>query len=159
MKYADETAFGHSLSIARWKPISTEVFIFTLHKLACDNSDYHGNDGIWNTKSVKVDKLQTATVYYVPKRHPSEEAEGKRPSMGTPKLLTLTNPGGKVICMEFVPEPWDSHKLPEENLEAFATGVNTGFTGVTAVVDGQVVSRMGTVRSRHGGLDGEHIPG
>lgn len=133
MKYADETAFGHSLSIARWKPISTEVFIHTLHALTVENCDDNGNDGIWNTKSVKVDRLQTATVYYVPKRHPSEEAEGKRPSVGTPKLLTLSNPGGKIICMEFVPEPWDLHKKPEVNREAFLKG--GGSNGINADLD------------------------
>lgn len=101
MKYASELSAEGTLSIANWRPIQPDRFLSALHGFACDYSDVHGNAGIRTTKSMKVDRRATATIYYIPK-HGDHEINIYSPVLLTLVTRNLTGDSEKMLCFEFI---------------------------------------------------------
>jgi hypothetical protein len=92
MKYASESG-GMSTSVHDWKPCPPDRFAKLIHQYTTECGDEHGHGALTMT-AMKLDRVSTATIFYMPKK-------GKRPdAVSSPVLMTVSMIDGKVITFE-----------------------------------------------------------
>jgi hypothetical protein len=131
---------GHGTSVHSWKPCPPDAFAKLVHRYATECASEHGNFGL-STKSMRLDRHATASIYYRPK---SGRADAHRGGVSTPVLMTVQMDDGRVVCFERIASAeYPSLDYIQTNGDGHIRAIgSTGADGsaftVFAVADGEV---------------------